>query len=331
MPLAHRLFISSLFLNYKRVKVPLEERYRKKMVLGQDGNHLVNLVVTIAITFLIFQLIFIIYNMAELAKEAFYSNVFDWFVLPADFTKMTTRPWTLLTQMFMHDVGFEGVFHALGNLLWLGAFGFIMQDLAGNGKIIPLFVYGGLAGAVFFLLSYNIFPKLVAVSDVTTLRGAAAGVMAIAIATTMLSPDYRIFPMLNGGIPLWVLTVLFIIVEFATIPVGNTGSHISIIAGGSMGILFTYQMRRGNDWSIWMNNFFNWAGNLFNPDKPKKAPPAKQKYFYKVGKTSPYRKVPHVTQKRIDEILDKINQKGFRFLTDEEKEILRRASEDDNL
>ena len=36
-------------------------------------------------------------------------------------------------------------------------------------------------------------------------------------------------------------------------------------------------------------------------------------------------------QKRIDEILDKINLKGYRFLTDEEKEILRRASEDDNI
>lgn len=233
--------------------------------------------------------------------------------------------------MFVHDVGFEGVFHALGNLLWLWAFGYIMQDLAGNGKIIPLFIYGGLAGAVFFLLSYNIFPRLVAVSDLTTLRGAAAGVMAIAIATTMLAPDYRIFPMLNGGIPLWVLTVIFIIIEFATIPVGNTGSHISIIAGSAMGILFIYQMRKGKDWGAWMNTFFDWVGNLFNPDKPRKLPAAKQKYFYKVGKTSPYRKVPNVTQKRIDEILDKINQKGFRFLTEEEKEILKRASEDDNL
>ena len=80
-----------------------------------------------------------------------------------------------------------------------------------------------------------------------------------------------------------------------------------------------------------MNTFFDWITTLFNPDKPKKINPVRQKHFYKVGKTSPYRKVPNVTQKRIDEILDKINQKGFRFLTDEEKEILKRASEDDNL
>ena len=39
--------------------------------------------------------------------------------------------------------------------------------------------------------------------------------------------------------------------------------------------------------------------------------------------------MPNVSQKRIDEILDKINQQGYRFLTDEEKEILKRASEDE--
>jgi membrane associated rhomboid family serine protease len=307
--------------------LPLEERYRKKMILGQDGNHLVNLIVTIAVAFMIFKLIFVIYHLAELNKEAYYTHIFDWFILPADFSRVMTRPWTLLTYMFMHD----GVFHVLGNLLWLWAFGFIMQDLAGNGKIIPVFLYGGLAGGIFFLLSYNIFPKLVVVSDLATLQGASAGVMAIAVATTMLAPDYRIFPMLNGGIPLWVLTIIFVIVDFATIPGNNTGGHIAHIGGGAMGFLFIYQMRRGNDWSAWMNTFFDWVGNLFNPDKPRKSPAAKQKYFYKVGKTSPYKKVPNVTQKRIDEILDKINQKGYRFLTDEEKEILKRASEDDNL
>ena len=36
-------------------------------------------------------------------------------------------------------------------------------------------------------------------------------------------------------------------------------------------------------------------------------------------------------EKRIDEILDKINQQGYRFLTDEEKEILKRAADEEDL
>jgi hypothetical protein len=51
----------------------------------------------------------------------------------------------------------------------------------------------------------------------------------------------------------------------------------------------------------------------------------KEELFYKAGK-SPYTKTPRVTQERIDEILDKINQQGYDHLTEEEKELLKRAS-----
>jgi hypothetical protein len=50
-----------------------------------------------------------------------------------------------------------------------------------------------------------------------------------------------------------------------------------------------------------------------------------------VAGTQPYKKIPNITQKRIDEILDKINQQGYRFLTSEEKEILKRAAEEEDL
>ena len=36
-------------------------------------------------------------------------------------------------------------------------------------------------------------------------------------------------------------------------------------------------------------------------------------------------------QQRVDEILDKINQRGYHFLTEEEKEILKKAAEKDEL
>jgi uncharacterized protein YcgL (UPF0745 family) len=41
--------------------------------------------------------------------------------------------------------------------------------------------------------------------------------------------------------------------------------------------------------------------------------------------------MPNITSKRIDEILDKINQQGYHLLTDEEKDILRRAAEEGDL
>ena len=95
--------------------------------------------------------------------------------------------------------------------------------------------------------------------------------------------------------------------------------------------VFIYRLRRGHDGSIWMNQFFDWVNDLFNPDKKKKSRSPKDEFYYKVSGTQPYKKIPNVTQQRIDEILDKINQQGYRFLTDEEKEILKRAADEEDL
>ena len=50
--------------------------------------------------------------------------------------------------------------------------------------------------------------------------------------------------------------------------------------------------------------------------------------FYNTGTRNPYHKTSNVTEQRVDEILDKISQKGYNALTKEEKDILKRASED---
>ena len=307
----------------------LEKKYRPRITLGQSNNALVLLIAINLILFVILAFIKALYFFKYSDKNAaiafYYENVLDWFTLPADGNKILTRPWTILTHMFSH----ERVWHVLANMLWLGLFGHILQSLTGNRKLIPVFIYGGIAGAIAFVLAYNFLPGLQAAVSVTSLLGASAGIMAVAIVVTMISPGYRIFPMLNGGIPLWVITLLFLIIDLATIPVDNPGGHIAHLAGAFAGFLFMYFLRKGYDWSDWMNNFFDWVNNLFNPDRPRKGRKMKEQLFYKSG-THPYTKTPNITQDRIDELLDKINQKGYDHLTEEEKDLLRRASEENS-
>ena len=71
-----------------------------------------------------------------------------------------------------------------------------------------------------------------------------------------------------------------------------------------------------------MTRLYDWFFNLFNPDKTSKLNIEKAKIFYDPHGIEPYSKLPNLSQQRIDEILDKINQKGFHNLTSEEKEIL---------
>ncbi len=304
-----------------------EDRYRKRILLGQDGNALVLLLAILAIVFCLFMFLWIVYWMSGNSKAVFEAEILNWFVLPSNLKTLATRPWTIFTYMFMH----VEPMHLIGNILWLWAFGYILQDLSGPRKIIPLFIYGGFAGGIFYVISYNLIPVLSEAAQFSHLLGASAGVMAIAIATTALAPGYRIFPMINGGIPLWVLTLIFVVLDFAMITGSNTGGHLAHLAGAAAGFIFVHQMRRGRDWSVWMNSFFDWVNNLFNPDKRSWKKTAKDELHYKSKGTPPFKKIPNITQKRIDEILDKINQQGYRFLTEEEKEILKRASEDEEL
>src|SRR6185437_688120 len=95
-------------------------------------------------------------------------------------------------------------------------------------------------------------------------------------------------------------------------------------------VLFIVALRRGHDWGGWMIKFYNWFMDLCNPDKKILTPQkTREKMFYKTGNQKPFEKHSIITQQRIDEILDKINQKGFHLLSEEEKNILKRAGEDD--
>lgn len=305
-----------------------EKQYRQRLSLAQRSNALIILMSFSLVLFVILAFIKAFYFMQHedkgIATRLYEDNVLYWFTLPADMSTIGNKPWTILTYMFTHD----RIFHLLGNMIWLWTFGYILQDLTGNRKIFPVYLYGAFAGAVAFVLAYNFLPALKPQLQVQSILGASAGVMAIAAAVTTLAPGYRIFPMLNGGIPVWVITVFYLLIDLATIPQkDNTGGHIAHLAGALAGFLFIYFFRRGYDWGGWMNNFYDWINDLFNPDKPKKGKEIKKELFYK-SESKPYLKKPNVTQQRIDEILDKINQHGYDALTEEEKDLLRKASKE---
>ncbi len=311
----------------------MEERYGKKTWLGSKSNTLVFLIALLVIVFCIFTFIHLAYRMTDadkVAANARYTNgILNWFTLPSNLNLLLERPWTFLSYMFLHG----DVFHLIGNMIWLWVFGYILQDLTGSKTIIPLFIYSGLCGALIFLLASNLVPGLNYGEQGATLVGASAGIMGIAIATTVLAPGYRFFPMINGGIPLWVITVIYVIIDLAKIAADvNAGGHVSHLGGAAFGFLFMKQFQRGRDWSAGMSKFFEWINDLANPAaKLKKTERPKEEFYYNTTGTQPYKKVPNLTQKRIDAILDKIGEKGYQQLTEEEKQILKRAAEDENL
>jgi len=301
----------------------LQQNNRKKILLGQDGNSLVLLIIVNVIIFIFLSFLKIVYLTNNSTEGVFQAQVLNLLTVPGPPHVFATRPWTLISYISVHD----GIWDLITSMLWLWGFGHILQDLTGNKKLIPIYLYGALAGSVFFLLSVNLIPSIKEnVNSVIPLAGAGPAIMAIAIATTTLAPRYRIFPMIN--IPLWALTAVFVILRIGTVGAGNFGHAAALIAGGLVGYLFVWQLQKGNDLGQWMSDFVNWIDDLFNPKKKHLQEAPSKQLFYKSNQ-KPFRKTPHVTQQRVDDLLDKIHTKGYHALTEEEKEFLKKASREE--
>jgi membrane associated rhomboid family serine protease len=305
---------------------------RSRFTLGQPSNALVG-IITINIIFFLLILVsrvFYIYTHQGGDLQVLKFDAIEWFALPAKLTTLSEKPWTLLTFMFSHGglAPFALLINMISNMLWLWAFGYILQDLAGNRLIFAVYIYGSLLGAVFFITACYLFPALKPQINSLFLAGSGMGNTAIAIAVTTLSPNYRFFKNLGNGIPVWILTGLFLLINFISALNGNNPTSFAIIGAALAGYLFIYLLKKGTDGSVWINNFYDWILNVFNPTKKDNTKTKKEKVFYNTGNRLPFNKKANVTQQRVDEILDKISQQGYHFLTDEEKNILKRASEE---
>lgn len=307
---------------------------RGRFSLGQPGNALVALVTLNIVLFLLILVVnlFSLYASQGAGADAHSFNAIRLFVLPASLSDLAQKPWTILSFMFSHGGGeiFPMLLNMLSSMLWIWMFGFILQDLSGNNFIFPVYIYGSLAGAVFFIAASYGIPGLRANLPLYFLGGSTCGTIALAVAVTCINPDYRIFRHLGRGIPVWILLCAYLFITSLDVVGSYTPYPFSYIGAALAGFLFVYYLKRGNDGSLWMARFYDKAGNLFTPGKKKTSSTLKEKIFYNSGHREPFKKTAIITQKRVDEILDKINQRGYDYLTEEEKSILKKAAEEDS-
>lgn len=298
----------------------LQRNSRRKTVIGKDGTALFFLIIFNVVLYVILTFIDVLFLLNNSTEDVFKAQILSWFSLAAQPAVFSARPWTLVTFMFTH-FGFWDLFSAM---TWLFGFGYIMKELTGNKLLGPVYLYGGFIGGIVFLLTTNLVPSISEnVNSVYPLIGSGPATMALAVAVTTLSPEYRIFPMIK--LPLWAVTIVFSIIKIGSIGYSNIGHIAATVGGGLMGYFFIWQLNTGNDIGQWMHDLFNWTNNLFNPEKKQNQPLNKDRLYYKATAT-PFEKKPHITQKRVDDLLDKINMHGYETLTDEEKAFLKKAS-----
>ncbi len=304
----------------------LEYRHlaKKRFYLGSKNNALMSLLSLNAIFFLLLLMLQVVYFFYNQSAEKYNDSVIKWFELSGDYKVFIQRPWTLITFMFSDTSA--GLWRLLSNMFWMWTFGYILRDIAGNDKIIPVYIYGGLMSGVFFIASgffTNNFPL--------SLIGANSSILAIAATATTLSPAHRVLTHIRKGIPLWVLFCIYLAVDIVGINAIDWRFIFSHLMGTLTGFGFAFLLHKNIDGSVWMNKLYNWFVNLFNPETPIKKREMKKNIYYNSGNRTPFINTTKTTQDRIDEILDKINERGFQALSEEEKAFLEKASKEDNI
>ena len=244
----------------------------------------------------------------------------SWLALPSDLGLLALKPWTIFTYMFLH----EGFFHLFFNMILLYFGGTIFQEFLSKSKLFWTYILGGLSGAIFFILAFNLFPVFDAVKGDAIALGASASVLAIVIAVSTYVPDYTIHLFLFGKVKLKYLALIMILVDLLSIQSNNAGGHIAHLGGAFWGFIYAYALKNDNDlYKILYGIKFpkiKWGSSKkakFSTSRPTSGKPLSD---------DEYRKKKVVSQEEIDRILDKISSSGYSSLSKAEKELLFKTS-----
>lgn len=252
------------------------------------------------------------------------------------------RPWQVLTYAFLHvQPGLWGFIAFAFHMLWLYWLGREYEELYGGHRLFGMYVLSALGGALLAIGAAAAIPGPGAGFPVAGAMGAVLGVIC-AIAT--LNPDRGIGLLIIGVVPMkWIaIGFLAISVLFAF----GQWTYMAVYLGGAgTGYVFARAQQNGRDLAAWARGLFPRAYSPYGSYGGSSEPGL----FKRVGgwvsrrpgsaaerdvKTAPARRgvrsrtaeAGATEGNTVDRLLDKINERGYDALSDEEKQILYEAS-----
>ncbi|MBO6102823.1 MAG: rhomboid family intramembrane serine protease [Opitutales bacterium] len=253
-----------------------------------------------------------IINAAVFAANALLLNFFNSDVLARYFSLSLSalgsgKIWTLLTYSFLHG----GFLHLGVNLLilWLVCGGF--ERDCGAGRTLFVYFASVLGGGLAFL-------AVSAFAGMSHLVGASAGVAGLMAARFFLMENKKSLFALFGVFPIAIRprAILYVVaaceffgmvfVELAPYSAGGGIGYSSHLGGMAFGVLC----------AMAVSGKFRGLAHFGKIKRPRG-----------MGRASDYKFKVNISddaelRRRTDEILDKIKEKGFHTLTDEEKRVL---------
>ena len=259
-----------------------------------------NLNVLIIINLTVFLCVGFINLAVFLTKSNF--NIINYLALSSNVKVVLIRPWSVISYMFSQS----NFFHLLFNVLVLYWFGKIFLSYLSDKQLLGIYLLGGMNGALFFIVAYNIIPVFFEVKNESFAVGASAAVMAVIFAVAFVMKNLRINLLFFGQIKIIYIAIIIALIDLITIAQGNAGGHIMHLGGAIFGLIFALLYKKNIDITKGFTNFIYG----FKTEKQNK----RKKQSKNQSKTQ--------EQAKIDIILEKIKQNGYVSLSPEEKAVL---------
>jgi hypothetical protein len=185
-------------------------------------------------------------------------------------------------------------------------------------QLFGLYILAAIFAGLVYILGYSFIPMLSGVGT-TKMVGASAAIMSILVAAATYAPYYQVRLMLIGIVKLWHIALVLVVLDLIQVSAENQGGHLAHLAGALFGFIYIKSLQSGTDLGKGVSAVIDFFANLF---KPKKSTPFKKVHKNPVQSARPVNKQKDITQKQIDDILDKISKSGYDSLTKEEKDFL---------
>lgn len=235
--------------------------------------------------------------------------------LPSSPAAFLTRPWTMVTYMFAQ----YDLWHIVFNMLWLYWFGTMFRMVATSRQLLVLYLYGGVAGGVLFLLGYNTLPLFH--NAYGSLIGSSAAVIAVVTAVAILMPNFKMHLLLIGGVSVKWIAIATIVLVLIGVTGSNAGGEIAHVGGVLTGALFAVRLRRGHDITAPACSAWDKATSAFSGLNVRKAQ-GHSRGNAPYGSADTTGGLTAEERRELDAILDKIKKSGYTALTPAERDRL---------
>lgn len=183
-------------------------------------------------------LLMVVDTLFELYSSHGIQALMDRFCLPGTWRGVASRPWSVVTYLFIHNSGW----HLLVNMALLWLFGKLLQTELGGPSLLRLFFTGGILSGLCYPLLFSFLDLLHVAVLRLPLAGASGGIMAVIMGIACYNPHERL-RLFSRSIPLFYVALVFMILGCVSLSTNNLAGMATHLGGALWGSIYGVLLR----------------------------------------------------------------------------------------